>query len=160
MTATPIPRTLALSVYGDLSTSVIRHRPRAGAGVKTRVLESASRDIAYGALRDALSAGRQAYVICPLVAERDDADEFEDVPGIERDDEGRDARTAQLHAVETEVERLRRVLGSGVRVEALHGRMPSRGKRTPLSGHFTRVRSRCSFPPPWSRWALTCRTPP
>lgn len=128
MTATPIPRTLALSVYGDLSTSVIRHRPRAGAGVKTRVLESASHDIAYGELRDALSVGRQAYVICPLVAERDDADELEDVPGIERDDEGRDARAAQLHAVETEVERLRRVLGSGVRVEALHGRMPSREK--------------------------------
>lgn len=127
MTATPIPRTLALSVYGDLATSVIRHRPRPGAGVTTRVLESASRDIAYGAVREALRDGRQAYVICPLVAARDTAEELEDVPGIERDEDGRDVRAAQLHAVETEVERLRRLFPC-VRVEALHGRMGSAEK--------------------------------
>lgn len=89
MTATPIPRTLALSVYGDLDTSIIRHRPVPGAGVTTRVLTESSRDLAYGAIREAHEKGQQAYVICPLVEPSDSADELEDVPGIVRDDEGR-----------------------------------------------------------------------
>ena len=126
MTATPIPRTLALSVYGDLETSIIRSRPVAGAGVTTRVLDDANRDIAYGAVREALEAGQQAYVICPLVAERDDASELEDVPGLERDDDGR-APALALHAVETEVEHLRHVF-PGTVVEMLHGRMGAREK--------------------------------
>ena len=127
MTATPIPRTLALSVYGDLDTSIIRHRPVPGAGVTTKVLESANRDIAYGAIRDALAAGQQAYVICPLVAAQDTADELEDVPGIERDEDGNERRTVPLHDVEHELARLRQAL-PGARVEALHGRMGAREK--------------------------------
>ena len=87
MTATPIPRTLALSVYGDLDTSIIRRRPVPGAGVTTRVLTESSRDLAYGAIREAYEKGQQAYVICPLVEPSDSADELEDVPGIARDDE-------------------------------------------------------------------------
>ena len=122
MTATPIPRTLALSVYGDLDTSIIRHRPVPGSGVSTKVLDDANRDIALGALRDAVARGRQGYVICPLVAERDDASELEDVPGLPRDDDGNVVAGSPLHAVETEVELLRQVM-PGVRVEALHGRM-------------------------------------
>ena len=127
MTATPIPRTLALSVYGDLDTSVIRRRPVPGAGVSTRVLDAADRDIAYGEIREALAAGRQAYVICPLVAEQDGPEALEDVPGIERDEDGREVHAARLHAVETEVERLRPLFPEA-RVEALHGRMPARAK--------------------------------
>ena len=127
MTATPIPRTLALSVYGDLETSVIRERPVAGAGVETRVLDAADRDLAYGSVREALEAGQQAYVICPLVSEQDSADELEDVPGVERDDDGRTARPAHLHSVEREVEELRRTFPE-VEVGALHGRMGAREK--------------------------------
>lgn len=129
MTATPIPRTLALSAYGDLDMSIIRHRPVPGAGVTTRVLEDASRDIALGAIREALARGEQAYVICPLVAPQDADDVLEDVPGIERDEDGNERPHAPLHDVEHEVERMRQVL-PGVRVEALHGRMPVRDKDT------------------------------
>lgn len=126
MTATPIPRTLALSVYGDLETSVIRSRPVAGAGLATHVVDEANRDLAYGAVRSALAAGRQAYVICPLVSERDDLQELEDVPAAHRDEEA-SRRAATLHAVETEVERLRNVFGGAV-VEMLHGRMSNHDK--------------------------------
>ncbi len=122
MTATPIPRTLALSVYGDLDTSIIRHRPVPGAGVSTKVLTEASRDIAYGAMREALAAGEQAYVVCPLVEEGEHVDELEDVPGVPRDDDGRAVEGPRLHDVSHEVEELRRVF-TGARVEALHGRM-------------------------------------
>ena len=122
MSATPIPRTLALSVYGDLDTSIIRHRPVPGAGIATRVLDDANRDIAYGAVREALAQGRQAYIVCPLVAERDDAAELEDVPALERDEEGNIATPVPLHAAETEVERVRHIFPEA-RVGLLHGRM-------------------------------------
>ena len=136
MTATPIPRTLALSVYGDLDTSVIRHRPVPGAGVETTVLDEANRDIAYGAVRDALAAGQQAYVICPLVSEQDAPDELEDVPGIERDEDGREAHAPRLHSVEEELVRLRQLL-PGVSVEALHGRMGARDKDAAIAAFRT-----------------------
>lgn len=127
MTATPIPRTLALSVYGDLDTSVIRNRPVPGAGVATRVLESASRDIAYGAIREAVSQGRQAYVICPMVSPQDSPEHLEDVPGLDIDERGRARQAVTLHDVESEVENVRRLM-PGVRVEALHGKMPAKMK--------------------------------
>lgn len=122
MTATPIPRTLALSVFGDLDTSVIRHRPVPGAGVSTRVLADENRDIAYGALRDALAAGQRAYVICPLVSPKDDEGDLDDVPGLERDDEGRPSSARPLAAATAEAEHMRQILG-GATVGLLHGRM-------------------------------------
>lgn len=127
MTATPIPRTLALSFFGDLDTSVIRHRPVPGAGVATRVLAEENRDVAYGALREALDAGQQAYVICPLVAPKDDADELEDVPGLERDDEGRPTAAPPLVAATAEAERMSQMLPQA-RVGLLHGRLPDAEK--------------------------------
>lgn len=118
MSATPIPRTLALSLYGDLDSSVIRHRPVPGAGVTTRVLNEENRDIAYGAIREAIGAGQRAYVVCPLVADRDDADELEDVPAPGQDG----APRAPLHSVEGELAHLEVVFPEAC-VAALHGRM-------------------------------------
>ncbi len=126
MTATPIPRTLALSVYGDLDRSIIRRRPVPGAGVATRVLTEPNRDIAAGALADAVAAGRQAYVICPLVEEGDGAEDLDDVPPA-GPAEGQGEAPQGLRDVATEVERLRRILPDA-RVEALHGRMRPRDK--------------------------------
>lgn len=127
MSATPIPRTLALSVYGDLDTSIIRHRPVEGAGVKTRVLDESNRDIAYSAIRSAIEGGHQAYVICPLVEEKEGEDDLEDVPGLERDDDGRMVSAPPLHSVAAESERLGRVFPD-VCVGVLHGRLPAREK--------------------------------
>lgn len=67
MTATPIPRTLALSIYGDLELSYLRSRPVPGAGVTTEVVSRRNRADAYQAIARALDEGRQAYVVCPLV---------------------------------------------------------------------------------------------
>ena len=127
MTATPIPRTLALSVYGDLETSIIKHRPVAGAGVTTRVLADANRDIAYGALRAALEEGQQAYVICPLVCEKDDQDELDVQPGLELDELGCPVSAQHLHSVESEVEHLSHLFPEA-RIAALHGRLSPRDK--------------------------------
>ncbi|MBR1828296.1 MAG: ATP-dependent DNA helicase RecG, partial [Atopobiaceae bacterium] len=84
MTATPIPRTLALSLYGDVDCSRITHRPVEGAGVSTKAIAPDSLDIAYGAIRDAVAAGHQAYVVCPLVDDTDDGSELDDVPEASR----------------------------------------------------------------------------
>ena len=88
MTATPIPRTLALSIYGDVSLSCIRRRPRATAGVTTRVITPENLDLAYGSIRSAVAAGHQAYVICPLVDDADTGDslgtDLDDVPESQR----------------------------------------------------------------------------
>ena len=127
MTATPIPRTLALSLYGDLETSVIRHRPVPGAGVETRVLTEGNRDIAYGAVREAIAAGRQAYVVCPLVEPSDSADELDDVPGLQREEDGRVKVPVPLHDAMGEADRLSHTF-RGARVAVLHGRMSPRDK--------------------------------
>ncbi len=69
MTATPIPRTLALTAYGDLTVSTIRTRPPGRSPVETLWVRAADREGAYEMVRAELRAGRQAYVICPLVEE-------------------------------------------------------------------------------------------
>ncbi|WP_407417971.1 helicase-related protein, partial [Paratractidigestivibacter faecalis] len=117
MTATPIPRTLALSVYGDVSLSQIRHRPRAGAGVSTKVVTPDNLDLAWGAVRDAVAAGQQAYVICPLVDDADDGSELEDVP------EQAICAAKFLHSATHTAETLAASVLPGLAVGLLHGRM-------------------------------------
>ena len=69
MTATPIPRSLTLTLYGDLDLSVIDQLPPGRQGVKTYFLPSAEKQRAYQFLRKELAAGRQAYVVCSLIEE-------------------------------------------------------------------------------------------
>lgn len=73
MTATPIPRSLALTLYGDLDASYLREHPSTGgrAGVITRLVPKTGRDGAYETVRTAVRSGRQAYVICAIVDESD-----------------------------------------------------------------------------------------
>jgi ATP-dependent DNA helicase RecG len=69
MTATPIPRTMALTVFGDLDTSVIRRLPPGRQPVSTRWVAANQRERVYLRLREAIQESRQAYVVCPLVEE-------------------------------------------------------------------------------------------
>jgi len=107
MTATPIPRTLALTVYGDLEVSTIDQMPPGRKPVKTVWVQPHERDQAYDFIRDHLDRGEQAFVICPLVEES----------------EALDVRSA-----EEEFERLRTGPLRDYRLELLHGRMPGRQK--------------------------------
>ena len=117
MTATPIPRTLALSVYGDVALSQIRRRPRAGAGVTTRLVTPDNLDLAWGAVRDAVAAGHQAYVICPLVDDADDGADLDDVP------EQATCAAKFLHSATHTAQTLGGGALCGMRVGLLHGRM-------------------------------------
>jgi ATP-dependent DNA helicase RecG len=74
MTATPIPRTLALTVYGDLSLSVIDELPPGRSPVQTKIVAESSRRLAYQQIADELANGRQAYIVYPLVEETENSD--------------------------------------------------------------------------------------
>ncbi len=102
MTATPIPRTLALTVYGDLAVSEIVRPPADRKPVKTAWVAEDRSAAAYSRLRKHLDAGRQAYVVCPLIEE---------------------SETTQARAAEAEAERLQQAELRGYRVGLLHGRL-------------------------------------
>jgi ATP-dependent DNA helicase RecG len=74
MTATPIPRTMALTVFGDLDVTTMRQLPPGRKPVRTRALHASQRDWLYEQLRKDLRQGRQGYVVCPLVEESEALD--------------------------------------------------------------------------------------
>ena len=127
MTATPIPRTLALTLYGDMSCSRIRHRPIAGAGVSTKVVAPENADLAYGAVRDAVAAGHQAYVICPLVDDRDDGSELDDVPDSSK------SSAKRLHAATSTRDELAQTMLRGLRLDVLTGKMSADEKDSAMA---------------------------
>jgi ATP-dependent DNA helicase RecG len=125
MTATPIPRTLALTVYGDLAVSEIAKPPKGRKPVVTRWIPEERASEAYRRLRRLLDEGRQAYVVCPLIED--------DMQSGARLQPGSGARFAR--AAEAEAERLRRAELRGYRVGCLHGRLRP-GERRELMGRF------------------------
>jgi ATP-dependent DNA helicase RecG len=102
MTATPIPRTLALSIYGDLDLSMIGELPPGRQKIDTHLLGPDERPLAYEKIRREVKKGAQAFVICPLV---------EDSPNLE------------ARAATAEYERLQAGELAGLRLALLHGRM-------------------------------------
>jgi ATP-dependent DNA helicase RecG len=122
MTATPIPRTLALTVYGDLAVSEIAKPPADRKPVKTAWVTEERSSEAYKRLRKHLDAGRQAYVVCPLIEDRSESGA--------RLQPGTGAQsTSVARAAEREAERLRKGELQGYRVGLLHGRLKPAERR-------------------------------
>ncbi len=116
MTATPIPRTLALTLYGDLEVSVIDQLPPGRKPVVTKARPGSTRGKIYRFLREQVSAGRQVYVVCPLVEE---------------------SETLDLQAATEMAERLQREVFADLRVGLLHGRMSFTEKDRVMRGFKT-----------------------
>ncbi len=109
MTATPIPRTLALTSYGDLDATVLRELPAGRRPVETHVVDGArARARAYERIREEIAAGRQCFVVCPLVEE---------------------SEALQAKAATVEAERLQRTEFRDLRVALIHGQMPTSAKQ-------------------------------
>jgi ATP-dependent DNA helicase RecG len=108
MTATPIPRTLALTVYGDLAVSEIAKPPASRRPVVTSWIEERRAPEAYRRLTRLLREGRQAYVVCPLIEE---------------------SETSRARAAEQEAARLQRAELRGFRVGCMHGRLKPADRR-------------------------------
>ena len=110
MSATPIPRTLAIILYGDLHLSVVDELPADRLPIKNCVVGTSYRDTAYEFIQKEVEAGRQAYVICPMVEAGEDSEGLENVTDY--------------------TEKLRNVLPADIQVEMLHGKMkPAEKKR-------------------------------
>lgn len=73
LTATPIPRTLALTIYGELSISIINELPKQKASINTEIVSPNSLDQVFAKVKNSLDAGRQAFVVCPLITESNQA---------------------------------------------------------------------------------------
>lgn len=107
MTATPIPRSLALTVYGDLDVSVLDEMPPGRQTIKTYAVPPEQRGWAYSFLHDEIRAGHQAFIICPLVEE---------------------SEKVEARAATAEYERLQRDVFPDLRLGLLHGRMKAQEK--------------------------------
>ena len=114
MTATPIPRSLALTVFGDLDLSVIDELPPGRTPIETHWLPPERRDEAFAALRAEVEAGRQAFVICPLV-------------------EGSEAVISRAATEEYERLRSEQFPDLADRIALLHGRMSGRAKEATMA---------------------------
>jgi ATP-dependent DNA helicase RecG len=129
MTATPIPRTVAMTVYGDLEISTLRQLPSGRGGVSSSVVPMTEKpgwlDRAWARLREEVAAGRQAYVVCPRIGDLTGPDdEPEDADGAPAGDDDRRPPLAVLDVAEM----LRAGPLHGLRLDVLHGRLSPEDK--------------------------------
>jgi ATP-dependent DNA helicase RecG len=109
LSATPIPRTLSLTAYGDLDATILRQLPKGRRPVETHVIDGArARARAYERIREEIAHGRQCFVVCPLVEE---------------------SEALQARAATAEYERLRAREFRAQRVELIHGQMATTDKQ-------------------------------
>lgn len=114
MSATPIPRTLAIVIYGDLDISVMDEKPSSRVPIKNCVVGTSYRNTAYKFMADEIKKGHQVYIICPMVEASEELSEVCDVTGYTK--------------------RLREIFPESIRIEALHGQMKADSKRNIMEG--------------------------
>ncbi|HTX86918.1 MAG TPA: ATP-dependent DNA helicase RecG [Candidatus Nanoarchaeia archaeon] len=113
MTATPIPRSLALALFGDLDISVIKQMPAGRVPIMTKIVPEEKRAAAYNFIRQQIEAGRQAFVICPLIEESD-------LYGVK--------------SVKEEFVKLDRGVFPEIKIAALHGKLKAKEKEEIMRG--------------------------
>ncbi len=107
LTATPIPRTLALTIYGDLDISLLKELPKGRQKIITEIVAPANRQKTYEFIRQQIKQGRQAFVICPLIEE---------------------SEKLEVKSVTQEYEKLSKQIFPDLKIAMLHGKMKSKEK--------------------------------
>jgi len=119
MSATPIPRTLALIIYGDLDVSIVDEMPPGRQEIETHIVDERHRKRAYGFVEKLVNEGRQVYIICPMVEDDDD----ETGGGA-----GDSSASYDLKSVKKYYETLSKDIFPNLRIELVHGKMPAKKK--------------------------------
>lgn len=128
MTATPIPRTLALTIFGDLDISLIHEKPQGRKPIKTNVIPPERRADMYEFIRSQIKEGRQVFVICPVI-EQSAPKEQPGKPGAKLRQTKMNPLWAQAKAVQDEYTRLSTSVFPDAKVAMLHGRMKAKEKQ-------------------------------
>ena len=133
MTATPIPRTVAMTIFGDLEVSTLRQLPDGRADVTTHIVENANERWIrrmWERVAEEVAKGCRAYVVCPRISATSVEEDFDDAVGTVDDDDaeggsaGAGETPRELESVEEVIERLRAEPAlAGIELRALHGRM-------------------------------------
>jgi len=126
MTATPIPRSFALLLYGDLDLSIINQLPLGRKSIKTRVVEPYNRSKAYEFIREQVKLGRQVFVICPLISEKPENNKnkkSEDEIEIINYPENNLTATDEKKTVMSEFKKLSEEIFPDLKVAYLHGKL-------------------------------------
>jgi len=131
MSATPIPRTLALSIYGDLDLSILDEMPKSRKPVATEIVEPAKRESTYQFIREEVKKGRQVFVICPRI--ETPSTNNESVTNIRMSELQK--RIWEVKAVKEEYQKLSTNIFPDLKVAMLHGKMPAKSHTA-----FRRVR--------------------
>ncbi|MSR73694.1 MAG: ATP-dependent DNA helicase RecG [Candidatus Pacebacteria bacterium] len=118
MSATPIPRTLSLTIFGDLDLSIIDELPSGRKPIITKIVAATDRPKAHAFIRQEIKKGRQAFVICPRIEESEDKDDATAIPNAWSD----------VKAVTQEYEKLAKEIFPDLKVAMLHGKMKSAEK--------------------------------
>ncbi len=121
MTATPIPRTLALTVYGDLDLTLLDEMPAGRKPIITEIIKPNQRDVTYEKVRSELAAGRQAYVICPRIDEPDPEKEL----------------SLNAKSVKEEAKRLKKDIFPEYEIGILHSKMKPTEKESIMNAFAT-----------------------
>ncbi len=130
MTATPIPRTLALTIYGDLDLSLLDEMPAGRKQIITEIITPLKRDETYEKVRVELKNGRQLYVICPRINEPDRT------PSLASDRAGKEINVLEIKAVTAEAKRLKKEVFREYEIGVLHSKM-SKEKKEDVMKDFT-----------------------
>ncbi|MBU2082377.1 ATP-dependent DNA helicase RecG [Patescibacteria group bacterium] len=112
MSATPIPRTLGLTIWGDLDLSIIEEMPKGRKNIITKIAPPAERDKVYEFIKSEIKKGRQAFIVCPLIEE---------------------SETLAVKAVKKEYERLQKEIFPELKIGLLHGRLKPKEKEKVMS---------------------------
>jgi ATP-dependent DNA helicase RecG len=126
MTATPIPRTLAITAFGDLNISLITELPKNRKPITTKIVPPSNRKKAYQFIRQEIKKGRQAFVICPRIEPSEN--------NTEKSEDKRKTAWDDVKAVKEEYKKLSQKVFPNLKVEMLHGKLKSEEKEKVMKG--------------------------